>query len=189
MPAVELRIEAPPGLALEAGLASCDLTVSVEAAKIRANSASGDLRVGRVTGSATIKTASGDVVVDSVGDRLTVNAASGDVRVGRGEGDSRIVTASGDISIDWADGVVEVKTASGDTRVGEFTGGRLSAHTVSGDVSVGMAAGRSVELDLLSHSGDMRLPQPRSGEAPALEGHRARLTFRSVSGDFVLRRI
>jgi len=200
LPTVEVRIAAPPGVAVEAGLASCDMTISLDASELRASLASGDLRAGRVSGMATVKTASGDVVIDSTGDRLVVNAASGDVRVGRADGDVRIVTASGDISIDWAGGTVEVKSASGDTRVGHFDGARLSAHTVSGDVSVGMAPGRRVDLDVVSHSGDVRLPQPATlpgsaeGEGarapgPRPEQLRTRLTFRSVSGDFVLRRI
>jgi len=149
--------------------ASGDMTADHTAA-LQARSASGDVRIGRADGPATVATASGDVRVDSAGGPVEVRTASGDVVLGS-------------TAVD-----VTARTASGDVRVERASSGTVRVTTVSGDTTVAVERGLRVWLDVQSVSG--RLVSELDDEAPGGGdgGAPLSLLLKSVSGDLRLRR-
>lgn len=154
---------------LEVTGATGDIAVD-ECAELHLRIASGDARIGTVTGRASLATASGDLRIGSVGDGLELKTASGDVSVGETSGD------------------VSVGSASGDVRVDAAGAGSIQAKTVSGDVAVAVRPGMRVWLDLSSVSGRINSQleeEPGAGtDTPA----QLSLTLRSVSGDLRVHR-
>ncbi len=181
-----VSITAPSGSRLESSLASADLVVELRLESLQADTASGDVRLGSVSGDAAVKTASGDVRVEAVGGELRFSSASGELRVGR-LGSGWLNTASGDVVVDQADGTTEIKTASGNVRVSRFTGAGLSVKTVSGDFTVGIPTGTELGFEADTMSGRVVLPDPAPAEQPVERS--ARLNFKSVSGDLRVRRL
>jgi len=180
---VELRLGT--GADVHTRLTSGDVSVNTEIATLVVESASGDVAVGAVSGDVKIKTASGDIKVGSVGGRLDVAAASGDVRVGSSQ-DVVVKTASGDIDIGEAAGSMVAHSASGDIEVERFTGDLFQAKTLSGDVRLGLTAGRSFAVEFQSLSGDIRTRYPVDSGGPGT-GTTARLAVTTMSGDIVVR--
>lgn len=133
------------------------------------------VRVPEGTG-ASVRTASGNVVVSVPLQSLVLTTASGDVRVERPiSEDLEARTASGDFRLREVGGNISLTTVSGDCRceaVGEdlrfnstsgdvraaAVGGALELKTVSGDVEVRDLRGHVVRAKTLS--GDLRLGVP-----------------------------
>ena len=180
---VELRLGT--GADVHTRLTSGDVSVNTEIATLVVESASGDVAVGAVSGDVKIKTASGDIKVGSVGGRLDVAAASGDVRVGSSQ-DVVVKTASGDIDIGEVAGSMVAHSASGDIEVERFTGDLFQAKTLSGDVRLGLTAGRSFAVEFQSLSGDIHTRYPVDSGGPGT-GTTARLAVTTMSGDIVVR--
>lgn len=186
-PRFAVRITVPRGAATRVAVGSADAELrgelgSVEltgasavgfvehCSDLQVRSASGDTRIGTVTGRATIATASGDVRVGSIGTGLRVRTASGDVEVGVAGGEVSVGTASGDVGID------------------RLTGGSVRVKTASGDITLGVVPGLRVWLDLSSVSG--RMESGLDADDDAADGGPAQLSLsvRSVSGDQRIRR-
>lgn len=178
------HIEVPTGSEIDAESGSADLTVIGDVATLVFKSGSGDLSFGDVAGSATAKVASGDVEGGAIGGDLSVTSASGDVHVGSVGGSTTVRTASGDTDLGLVAGSVQITTASGDVGIERAEAGRLNLKTVSGNVTVGVAPGTRVWLDLGSTSGDA------ISELDGSDGGEAGLEIRaaSVSGDILVRR-
>lgn len=183
--AFDMTVHTPPGIDVEAALASTDLTIEVDVTYLQVSVASGDIRARRIERDATVKSASGDIEIDEVGGKLRVTAASGAMTIGVIEGDATCSTASGDISIGLAKGDTATKSASGNVTIDEYCGRDLRGKTVSGDMRVGLARGVRVDVDLQSLTGNLRLPSSPS-DAPVHDRPTGRIFFKSVSGDFDL---
>ena len=181
----DVTVYAPPGIDVEASLASTDLAIEVEVANLQASVASGDVRARRISRDAAVKSASGDVEIDEVGGKLRATAASGDMTIGVISGDATCSTASGDVVIGYAGGDTKAKSASGKITIDEFCGRDLSGKTVSGDMRVGLPRGVRVDVDLQSLTGNLQLPSNPSGSGTG-EKPTVQITFKSVSGDFEL---
>ena len=149
--------------------ASGDLTVD-HAAELQLRSASGDARIGRTAGPATVATASGDVRLDVAGGPVEVRTASGDVVLGS-------------TAVD-----VTARTASGDVRVERASSGTVRVTTVSGDTTVAVERGLRVWLDVQSVSGRLVSELDDEGPGPADGSTPLSLLLKSVSGDLRLRR-
>ena len=185
-----VRITVPDGTATRVTTASGDVTVLVTTGRTSIATASGDVRIG-VASSLSVKSASGDVVIDRVVGDAELKSASGDLTAATVGGDLQTTTASGDLRVDTISGNARIATASGDIRIARFEGTSFVVNTVSGDVSVGVPSGRSVDLDVNTLSGDVSLPERRADAAPAdPDQPKLHLTMRvkSVSGDFRLAR-
>jgi DUF4097 and DUF4098 domain-containing protein YvlB len=158
---LDVTVEVPSGSAAELVTASADVLCS------------GELR------SLEVRTASGDVAAERVSGPVRVHSASGDVRLGD-VGELRAETASGDVQVRATAGDVSVRTASGDVQVGTVTAGRTDITSASGDVSIDVAAGIGVYLDLSTLSGTAT-----SDLAATTGDHDATVTLRcrTVSGD------
>jgi len=195
MSGVRITVESGTPPEVKAKLASCDLSATHEITDLLVDTASGDVRAERVEGDAVIRSASGDIRIASIGGILRVIAASGDVLAGVVEGGADLKTASGDVKIKTAGGGIKVKCASGDVSVRSLATGDFDAKTLSGDVSVGIPPGRTLEVDLDTVSGKVRTSfsvdkgsdQPTEDSTPA-DGGVARIKVRAVSGNVTLGR-
>lgn len=203
---VDVSVKVPDRASLELSTASADVradggfeavsadTASGEVAVDRADevsikTASGDVRVGTVSGVADVKTASGDITCAAVGSRSQLATASGDVSITASAGDDLTVSsASGDIhAVTIVDG--RFRTASGDIRVDRVTAGASTFNAVSGDVTVGVAAGAAVRVDAETISGELRSEislgdepaEPTADDDPS--GAAVSLHIRTVNGD------
>jgi hypothetical protein len=188
-PKIHVVIRVPAGSNLAAKLASADLRAKGDYHEVQADLASGDIYVERAAGNAQIKTASGDIQIDGVGGSLRVGSASGDIVVGDVTGDVSANSASGDLALRSVGGSVQGKTASGDIQIARVSQGQASFNSASGDVTVGVAAGTGVWLDLNTASGSTRSDltmqdsAPQAGQQATLE-----LRVRTASGDIHIHR-
>ena len=134
-----------------------------------------------------VKVGSGDAIGKSVGGSFTMHSGSGDVRLLQVAHDVTVKTASGDISTGPIGGDANVTTVSGDVEVASLRTGAAHLRSVSGDVTVGVAAGTQVFLDLSATSGEARSDLAPS-EGPTGEGSNLELHVATVSGDIRVRR-
>ena len=167
--------------------ASADLTCRGRYATGSLKTASGNCFIEHVTGDLSIDTASGDVRLVAVDGGLRVNGASADVAAQYVGGDARVDSASGGIEIGEAAASVRVTTASGAVRLGLARRGTVRVEAVSGDVSVGVAAGTGVWLDLRTLSGSTSSDLVVGDGAPPA-GRDLELRIRTVSGDIDVHR-
>jgi DUF4097 and DUF4098 domain-containing protein YvlB len=202
-PEIVISARLPVGSTLTARLRSADLRVTGELDHVRVESASGDVNLPDVAGSAVVITASGDARLGTVGGPVelktasgsvgievccancSIVSASGDVTLGLVEGDLSLKTASGDVTVRAADGAVRARTASGDVAIKQVRTGIVEIDTVSGGVQLGVERGVSVWLDVSSLSGKVRsrleLSDGASDDDKSLE-----LRVRTLSGDVSL---
>jgi hypothetical protein len=185
----DVRIRVPAGAAsLQAQVASADFRADVDMRGLDLTAASGNVTLRRVAGDVQIRLASGDLDAERIGGDLGVVSASGDVQVDTVGGAATVTTASGSVRIGHVAGPLSVKTASGDLDVERFAGVELDCKTLSGDVRVGLEAGRHADVDLESFTGSIRNAfdvQTQTAGASAANVH---VRVRTMSGDIVLRR-
>jgi DUF4097 and DUF4098 domain-containing protein YvlB len=200
--AVTVRVELPEAsdVTVVSGSADVDVTGPIGMADIK--TASGDVSTDDVDANVTVKTASGDITVGNVGGDLKVATVSGDLRCSSVEGPAVFSTTSGDLEVGAAGSRVEVKATSGNVRLGELARGArivnvsgdvrvlaldegtLQVRSVSGDVSVGIARGADLHVDVETLSGRVHSDIPLN-DAPATKRSDTKvdLSVRSVSGD------
>jgi hypothetical protein len=162
------------------GSGSLKVTVEVpEGSSCLVHAESADVSCAGELSALDVHTASGDVIAERVSGLARVVTASGDVQVGTAA-EAKVETASGDVRIEQADGAVTVRTASGDVWIAQASGRRTEAKSSSGDISVAVARGIGVYLDLSSLSGTVS-----SDLEPAEENGGADMTLqcRTISGD------
>jgi DUF4097 and DUF4098 domain-containing protein YvlB len=175
----DVTITLPEGSRCRARTASADINCTGDLAELDAHTASGDIAAAAVTGHLKAETASGDVRTGEAGS-AEIRTASGDVRLTRAHGDASVRTASGDVNISAAAGHVAAVTASGDVRLASVAQGSTQASTAAGDVTIGVAPGVGVYLDLASVTGSVtsQLDETEPSDDVALE-----VRCRTVSGD------
>ena len=100
-------------------------------------------------------------------------------------GEVDATTASGELTIGRADGDVAVRTASGDVEITAASGKRVDIKATSGDISVAVAPGIGVYLDLSTLSGTVSSELEPSGESGSAD---MTLQCRTISGDVQVRR-
>jgi len=180
---ITCRILCPEGSGVSARTKSADILVRGTIDGLDVQTASGDVEAGRVEAGANVKSASGDVRIGTVGRDLSVQTASGDVEVDAVHGAVSIAGVSGDVVIREASGNVSVNTVSGDQEHGAVVAGKVAAHSVSGDVRIGVRRGSRVYLDCNSVSGDTSSELELTGEPPAGDGPLVEIRAKTVSGD------
>ncbi len=185
-PSFAITISAPAGAAARVAVASADVALHGRWGRVQATSASGDVDI-EDCAELHLRTASGDARVGAVAGRSTVGTASGEVRARSFGAGVDLSTASGNVAIEETTGDVGITTASGDVALRCVADGAVRVKTVSGDVTVGVAQGRRVWLDLSSLSGRMGSElgddAADGGDGPA----QVSLALRSVSGDLRIR--
>ncbi|MFQ5524065.1 MAG: DUF4097 domain-containing protein [Acidimicrobiia bacterium] len=153
----------------------CDATITTATAKVtcqaplgvvQMKSATSDVDLAEVR-EADIKTASGDVRIGRVTESLRVASASGDVRLSRCSGRASFNLASGDLRVKEADCALSAATASGDVKLDRFVGPSFSLNSMSGSALVGIPSGTTVDLDVTTLSGRAILPEEAdTGQTP-----------------------
>jgi hypothetical protein len=160
-----------------------------EGTHTRLHSGSADIRVRGRLGDTDAHVASGDVELAGVDGRLDFHSASGDLRVGFVRADARLHSASGDLELSRTEAAVDARTASGDFTLGDAGGGPLRVHSASGDVRIGVRAGRRVAVDVRTVSGDASSEIPLDEPAGGTEdGPLVEITVNGVSGDVQIER-
>jgi DUF4097 and DUF4098 domain-containing protein YvlB len=159
-------VEAPANTNVDINSASADSNLVGHLGEVRIRSASGDLRADTVQ-RLDVSTASGDIKVGTVTGRLNANSASGDVRADTVADDLSAGTASGDVRIGRCDGSdINVKSVSGDIHIGLPTGIRVEPDISSLSGSTRLPAPskqphdgprRAVRLRLRTVSGDITI--------------------------------
>jgi hypothetical protein len=185
----ELRyaISAPHGSSIDASTASADITARGSYGSVKVATASGDVSVDQVDGDLNIKTVSGDTDVERVGGNASLNSVSGDLEVGTVGGDISANVVSGDLHVTQAGGSLNAKGVSGDVTVESLRRGDAKLQSVSGDVSIGVAAGARLWMDIGSMSGHTQsdLEPVSESEAGSID---LRVKASSASGDIRLHR-
>jgi hypothetical protein len=185
--AVEIAVELPSCSRLDISVASARVRADGEYADCRLASASGDLAVGTAFASIKAKSASGRIAVDATNGNGSLSSASGDASIGALNGDLTFQAASGRLTVERLHGTLKTRTASGSVAVATAVDGEISAHTASGEVEVGVAAGTAARLDIVTASGGVTSElQPSDG--PARGDDTLLVHVRTASGDVTVRR-
>jgi Putative adhesin len=185
---ITCRIRCPERSALAVRSKSADVTARGTLGGTNVASASGDVEVERVDGSLNVKTASGDVIAREITAGVNVQTASGDVEVGVARGPVNVATASGDVEVGEAYDSVSANTVSGDQRHGAVMQGAVGAHSVSGDIEIGVRRGSKVWLDCNTVSGDTSSELEVKADVPDGDGPLVEIRAKTVSGDIRITR-
>jgi hypothetical protein len=185
---ITCRVRCPEGSLVDARSKSADLVARGTIGGLNVQTASGDVEVNRVLGGVNVKSASGDVEAREVGGGVNVQTASGDVEIEVVRGPVNVATASGDVTIGEAYDHVSTNTVSGDQEHGAVMTGHVAAHSVSGDVRIGVRRGSRVFLDCNTVSGDTSSELELTSDAPGGDGPLVEIRAKTVSGDIRITR-
>jgi hypothetical protein len=181
------RVRCPHESGVSIRTKSADVVARGTIGGLSVSTASGDIEVDRVSGGVNVKSASSDFSAHEVGP-CNLQSASGDVSIDVANGPVNISSASGDVTIGEAYDNVSVNTVSGDQDHGAVMRGTVSAHSVSGDVAVGVRRGSRVYLDCNTLSGDTSSELDLSTDVPAGDGPLVEIRAKTVSGDIRITR-
>jgi Putative adhesin len=162
----DIVLEDSGSVELKAGMG--DVTVEVIGGEADIKTA-GEVRIGRIDGSARIRNSNGDTWVGEVG------------------GDARVTAANGAISVDMARSSVAAKTANGDVRVREAPRGPVVAQSAFGALEIGVPDGVPAWLDLETSFGNVR-NELVDAERPAIGEDTVEIRARTSMGDVTIRR-
>jgi DUF4097 and DUF4098 domain-containing protein YvlB len=182
MPELRLAIRAPEGAGVEASTSSADIDGHGRFGAVEIDTASGDVRFEDVE-AGRVNSASADVRFGRVGGEAAVNTASGDVTIDVLQGAGKIRCASGDVSVGEAASDLVVQTASGDQSLGSVVRGDVRLQSASGDIRVGVRRGSKLWVDAKSMSGTTSSELEVGDTEPESEGPLIELRATAMSGD------
>jgi len=128
-------IEVPRDTEISSSVLSGAQTIQDVRGPVKAEAASGSIRVNHIEHQTQLSTLSGSIRADNIGDDIRASSASGTVTVSNIKGDVRISALSGSTQINKPGGRVEASTASGSVDV-EGATSDVKAHAASGRVNV-----------------------------------------------------
>jgi hypothetical protein len=186
---IECRVRCPHDSAAQVRTKSADVAARGTLGALNVATASGDVEVDRVTGGVNVKGASSDFTAREVG-AGSIQTASGDVDISVANGPVNVTSVSGDISIGEAYDNVSANSVSGDQDHGAVMRGVVSAHSVSGDVTIAVRRGSKAFLDCTTVSGDTSSELDMSADAPPAGDNAPFVEIRAktVSGDIRITR-
>ncbi len=158
-----------------------------EVADVKARTGSGEIVVTSASGSADAKTGNGRVSIGTVGGDVRIATGSGHAELASAVGEAHLTTGSGNIEVGDAGDGLRAFAASGRIRVRRADHGRVSAKSISGSVSVGVADGSAAWLDLSTVSGKVRSDLRSAGE-PEPGEKSVELRLETVSGNIEVQR-
>ena len=156
---VSYVIEVPRDTEIASSVLSGAQTIQDVLGPVKAEAASGSIRVSHIERQTQLSTLSGSIRADGIGDDIRANSASGTVTVSNIKGDVRISSLSGSTQITKPGGRVDASTASGSVDV-EGALNDVKAHAASGRVNVHGNPGASSYWDLKTASGSVQLDVP-----------------------------
>jgi hypothetical protein len=174
------------------GVQSIDFEVTVpRGARVEIQSVSADIIGSGLVGEQSYKLVSGDLELEAGGGRIDAKSVSGDMTL-RSEQTLEInaATTSGDLAVEAGQlDVLRLRTVSGDASIaGRFASGpEHRVETVSGDLRVAPAGGRTIEASgpivSLSSAIAGRVTSDRRHRGLIIGDGDAHLRFRSMSGN------
>ena len=185
---ITCRVRCPEASLVSVKSKSADVLARGTIGGLSVQTASGDVEVDRVLGDVSVKSASGDIEAREIGDGTSIQTASGDVHIEVARGSVTIATASGDVRIGEAYDDVSANTVSGDPDHGAVMTGTVAAHSVSGDVRIGVRRGSRVYLDCNTVSGDTSSDLELTPDAATGDGPLVEIRAKTVSGDIRITR-
>ncbi|HZE38355.1 MAG TPA: DUF4097 family beta strand repeat-containing protein [Stackebrandtia sp.] len=182
--AIDVTVKIPLGSSVNAKTASAPIGLHGELEVVSATTASGEITVEK-TAQATVNTASGDAHVIECSGEARGNTVSGDLLIDHAGGDVNAKSVSGDVRIGYAGRSVQGNSVSGDLTVSTVHSGVCKLRSVSGTVSVGVAPGVGVWMDLNSISGTTS-SDLAVGDMPSTAAASLQLHVNTVSGNIDL---
>ncbi|GAA2876581.1 hypothetical protein Acy02nite_06160 [Actinoplanes cyaneus] len=152
-PALRITVRVPAGSSVSGDSSAAEVRATGLFRDVHLKLASAACHLGDLLGDLHLSSASGELSVGRVAGSAYLKSASGTIRTGDVMGDVTAKTASGDIRIGSGGGSVDAGTASGHVTVGSLWRGRARLRTASGDITVGIAPGTGVWLDLSTVGG------------------------------------
>jgi hypothetical protein len=152
-------IEVPRDTEVSTTVASGSQTIRDVRGPVKAEAASGSIRVDHIDRQTFLTTISGSINADNIGEDIRASSSSGDVIVSNIKGDVRISSLSGGTQITRPGGRVDAQTASGSVEVQGATRD-IKAHSASGSVNIQGNPGSSSYWDLKTVSGLVQLGIP-----------------------------
>ena len=136
-----------------------------KASTVEVTAVSADVSSRDVLGTQRLKTVSGEVTADVVGDDSEVRSVSGDLTV-RGGGQPvslRVSSVSGNLDLTNAAGTLELVTVSGDSHITMGDTSEIRARTTSGDMQIHARLTSDARVDAEGVSGDITLKLASQG--------------------------
>lgn len=176
---LDISVTLPAGSRCWVTTVAADITASGDVGWLAAKTVSGKIVASAITGNADLSTTSGRISVNETAGQVLAKSASGAVDLGQVGGDLDVTTVSGKVDIDRATADATVRTASGRVKIGSLSRGQADIVTVSGEVTVHVAKGTAVYLDMTSISGRVTSELEPSEATEQVGLH---LKCRSISG-------
>lgn len=158
-----------------------------DAAALSVSSATGNVLGNRITGKATITTASGRLHIGELVDGGVLKNSNGATVVGTARGPVKVRSANGDITVEEVTDDVEAKTAVGAVRVLDAERGSLTLETSMGEIEVGIREGSAAWLDVKTKFGRVRNEMSETA-TPADHANRIEIHANTAFGDVIVRR-
>ncbi|MDT7548089.1 MAG: hypothetical protein QOE84_483 [Actinomycetota bacterium] len=179
---VAITFGLPPqsSLAVRGGAVDVRVVGGLQALAVKVGS--GDVEVDAATAVA-VKSGQSDLTVGTA-DNVAFTTGQGSLRAGQ-VGDAAFKAGDGSVDLGRADGAVAVRGGSVQLVIREAGPGEVDFNTGSGSASVGVRVGTTIDLDMMSGSGDVRCDLPMESSAPS-GGAALRLRLRTGSGDLLV---
>lgn len=182
--AIDIVVKVPSNSAVSTKSASASITYQGDIEVASATTASGSITVEKAA-EASVNTASGDAhVIECVGNAHG-NTVSGDLQLDHVGGDVNAKSVSGDVRIGYVGGSLTGSSVSGDVNVSTMRAGHGRIKSVSGSVSIGIASGTGVWMDLKTVSGTTS-SDLAVGDMPTSTAANLELRINTVSGNIDL---
>lgn len=167
-PELDLKISAPPWMALSLAGVHTDVTVRGWQAPVSVETVEGEVDVTGGNGLVSLRSVQGSVTLQAARGRISVNSVNEDVSVTKSSGDVRAETVNGEITLDLVDATtVDASTVNGDIDYNGpiRNGGRYAFSTHNGDITLTVADGTNASVAVSTFNGEFEseFPVPLSG--------------------------
>jgi DUF4097 and DUF4098 domain-containing protein YvlB len=165
---VELKISAPPWMALSLAGVHTNVKVRGSQAPVAVETVEGEVDVTGGNGLVSLRSVQGSVTLQAARGRISVNSVNEDVTVTKSSGDINAETVNGEITLDLVDATtVDANTVNGDISYhGPIrNGGRYSFSTHNGDITLTVPDGTNASVAVSTFNGEFEseFPVPLSG--------------------------
>lgn len=182
--ALDITITVPTGTAMKITTFTAAVTVTGRSGSVDLSGGAADLALDHVDGDLRLRFGSGSATAQRVTGGVEARSGSGQVRFGAVHGLVRCVCGSGRIEVAECHGPTRFRAGSGGAYLAAVFAD-VDVVTGSGDLSIGLPAGRAARLDVTTGSGrvDSQLPIV---DVPTTKGEPIRVRARAGSGNIQL---